>query len=72
MDEAIIQLVKDFEKPSYKFQTDVDLREFVAGETHSPVPTGSENSALLLALRWSFKLDRGNIYFHVTITQDVT
>ena len=40
-----------------KFQTVVDLREFVAGETHSPVPTGSKNSAVLLALRWSFKLD---------------
>ena len=40
-----------------KFQTVVDIREFVAGETHSPVPTGSENSAVLLAFRWSFKLD---------------
>ena len=40
-----------------KFQTVVDLREFVVGETHSPVPTGSENSAVLLALHWSFKLD---------------
>ena len=35
VDEAIIQLVKNFEKTSYiKFQ---DLHEFVAGETHSPV-----------------------------------
>ena len=40
-----------------KFQTVVHLREFVAGETHSPVPTGGENSAVLLTLRWSFKLD---------------
>ena len=40
-----------------KFQTVVDLREFVAGETHSSVLTGIENSAVLLALRWSFKLD---------------
>ena len=39
-----------------KFQTVVNLHEFVAGMTHSPVPTGSENSAVLLALRWSFKL----------------
>ena len=30
------------------FQTVVDLREFVAGETHSPMPTDSENSAVLL------------------------
>ena len=40
-----------------KFQTLVDLREFVAGETHSPVPTSSVNLAVLLVLRWSFKLD---------------
>ena len=48
-----------------KFQTVVDLREFVAGETHSPVPTGSENSAVLLALslRWSFKVDNINFNF---------
>ena len=40
-----------------KFQTDVDLREFIAADTHSPVPTDSENVAVLLALCWSFKLD---------------
>ena len=40
-----------------KFQTVVDPCEFVAGETHSPVPTSSGNLAVLLALRWSFKLD---------------
>ena len=53
VDEAIIQLIKDFEKPSYKIQTVhvVDLHEFVVGETHSPVPTSSENSAVLLVLR---------------------
>ena len=39
-----------------KFQTVVDLRKFVAGERHLPVPTGSENSPVLLALRWSFKM----------------
>ena len=33
-DEAIIQLVKNSKSQVIKFQ---DLREFVAGETHSPV-----------------------------------
>ena len=36
-----------------KFQTVVDLRKFIVGETHLPVPTGSENSTVLLAFRWS-------------------
>lgn len=43
---------------SIKFQTDVDLREFIiVGETHLPVPNIIENVAVLLTLRWSFKLD---------------
>ena len=47
VDEAIIQLVKDFEKP----------RVHCGRDTFAcTVLTGSENSAVLLALRWSFKL----------------
>lgn len=49
VDKAVIQRVQNFEKPSIKFQTDVDLCEFVGGETRLPVPTGSENSAVLCA-----------------------
>ena len=29
VDDAIIQRVKEFEKPNYKFQTDVDLHEML-------------------------------------------
>ena len=41
----------------FQSETDTDLLELTVGETHSPVQTGSENSAVSLALRWSFKLD---------------
>ena len=43
MDEAIIQLVKDFEKPRVRCGRDTFA---------CTVLTGSENSAVLLALRW--------------------
>ena len=52
MDEAIIQLVKDFEKPSYKISRSTRVR--CGRDTFAcTVLTSSENSAVLLALRWS-------------------
>ena len=51
MDEAIIQLIKDFEKPSYKISRSKRVR--CGRDTFAcTVLTGSENSAVLLALRW--------------------
>ena len=51
VDEAIIQLVKDFEKPSYKISRPTRVR--CGRDTFAcTVLTGSENSAVLLALRW--------------------
>ena len=59
VDEAIIQLVKNFEKPSYKISRSKRVR--CGRDTFAcTVLTGSENSAVLLAFRWpgtwSFKL----------------
>ena len=51
VDEAIIQLVKDFDKPSYKISRSKRVR--CGRDTFAcTVLTGSENSAVLLALRW--------------------
>ena len=51
MDETVIQLVKDFEKPSYKISGFTRVR--CGRDTFAcTVLTGSENSAVLLALRW--------------------
>ena len=59
VDEAIIQLVKDFQKPSYKISDCCrSMRVRCGRDTFAcTVPTDSENSAVLLANRWSFKLD---------------
>ena len=51
VDEAIIQLVKDFEKPSYKISRSTRVR--CGRDTFAcTVLTDSENLAVLLALRW--------------------
>ena len=51
VDEAIIQLVKNFEKSSYKISRSTRVR--CGRDTFAcTVLTGSENSAVLLALRW--------------------
>ena len=51
VDEAIIQLVKDFEKPSYKISRSTRVR--CGRDTFAcTVLTGSENSDILFALRW--------------------
>ena len=51
VDKAIIQLVKNFEKPSYKISRSTRVR--CGRDTFAcTVLNGSENSAVLLALRW--------------------
>ena len=51
VDEAIIQLVKDFEKPSYKISRYMRFR--CGRDTFAcTVLTSSENSAVLFVLRW--------------------
>ena len=59
VDEAIIQLVKNFEKPSYKISRSTRVR--CGRDTFAcTVLTGSENSAVLLAL-CSEEVGIGNI-----------
>lgn len=53
----IINSTLDRFRKAKLFQTDVDLCEFITGESQSPIPTGSETVAVLLTLRWCYKLD---------------
>ena len=63
MDEAIIQLVKDFEKPSYKnfkiYASSLQERHI---RRYCANVTGSENSAVLLALLLVHGLSNCKLY----------